>query len=167
MNNVQLLGRIVTQPETKRGNSGGRDWVQVNFRFAVRRPGAQKLRAEGKDDSYFFSVQAWGLTAEHILERGYQSGDAILIQGALENNPYTPQGRDKPIDSISVNIDRHWFISAPKGRQGENGQQTNTGYQQPATTAEPAAQPAPQPSAQPTAQPAAAPATEADGAYDF
>lgn len=81
MNSVNLMGRLVSDPELKTTNSG----ISVtSFRIAVDR-GYVKAGEERKAD--FIDIVAWRNTAEFVC-RYFGKGDMIALSGRLQTRTY-------------------------------------------------------------------------------
>ncbi len=82
MNNVNLLGRLTSDPELRNTASGiavCRFTIAVNRRF--------KNQQTGEYEADFISCQAWKATAEHIC-RFWKKGDMICLSGNLRTGSY-------------------------------------------------------------------------------
>lgn len=83
MNVVVLIGRLVRDPEI-RYTSGQTQTAIANFRIAVDR----RFKREGQPETDFFTVSAFGKTAEFI-DKYFHQGSKIVIQGRIQNDNYT------------------------------------------------------------------------------
>lgn len=96
MNLVALVGNMVADPEMKSTNSG----AVVSFRIAVSRT----FKREGKPDSDFFRVTAFGKTAEFVHSY-LKKGNKISVQGRIELGSYEKDGVKMPtIDIIAAQV---------------------------------------------------------------
>lgn len=86
-NKIILGGRLTADPELKTTNSGK---SVVTFTVAYNRP--QKSGDEAKAD--FFTVTAWGKTAEFIT-RFFRKSSSICVVGELWNRSWTDQNGQK------------------------------------------------------------------------
>lgn len=82
-NKVILLGRLCADPNYSQTQSGT---ALCRFRIAVERRFTD--RTTGQRETDFFSCSAFGKTAEFI-DRFFRKGSAILVEGEVQNNPYT------------------------------------------------------------------------------
>lgn len=82
MNNVQLLGRLVKDPDVKYTQSGK---VVAGFTLAVTRPFKAQ---DGKTETDFIPCQLWGKTAE-TLGNTVKKGQRVLVNGRIQVRKYT------------------------------------------------------------------------------
>lgn len=89
MNNITIHGRITRKPELKT-TSGG---IEVcNFAVAVNRP-----IAKGKEQIVdFFDCTAWRQTGAFV-EKYFDTGDGIIVQGAMHSRKYTAKDGNERI----------------------------------------------------------------------
>lgn len=80
LNSVNLIGRLTTDPELRKTQSGV---SIVSFAVAVDRDFGKK--EEKKTD--FISCQAWRNNAEY-LDRYARRGDTIAVNGSVQVNSY-------------------------------------------------------------------------------
>lgn len=81
MNLIVIMGRFTRDPETRFSQDGKavtRADIAVNRRF----------KQEGQPEADFFSVVAFGKTAE-FMEKYFRKGMKAVITGELRNNNYT------------------------------------------------------------------------------
>lgn len=115
-NKIILMGNLCKDPEFKQTTSGT---AVVYIDIAVQRKFANKQSGERETD--FLRCQAWGSTAEFI-NKYFEKGRPILIDGELRNNNYTDQSGTKHYSNI-VLIDNVSFC----GQSGTSQQrQTQT-----------------------------------------
>ena len=79
MNNVNLVGRLVRDPELKYGKDGK---AILKSSIAVSR---------NKEQSDFINIVAFGKTAELIAEY-HEKGDLIAVSGAIWTGSYEKEG---------------------------------------------------------------------------
>lgn len=91
-NKVIMIGRITKDPEFRQTQSG---IASCKFDIAVNRP-YQKDKEKTAD---FFTVQCWRNTAEFV-SRYFTKGNAILIDGKLQNNNWTDNEGKKHYQTI-------------------------------------------------------------------
>lgn len=81
MNNIIIHGRITRKPELKTTASG----LEVcNFSVAVNRP----IAKDKEQITDFFDCTAWRQTGAFV-EKYFDAGDGIIIQGAMHSRKYT------------------------------------------------------------------------------
>lgn len=104
MNNFNLLGRLVREPEIANTKSGK---VYARFSIAVRKD---------KDTADYFNLVSFGKTAE--LCDYITKGDLILVSGSIHNNNY--KGKDDEMkytnDFIVSNL---YFCTSKKEKETE------------------------------------------------
>ena len=82
LNNVVLMGRMVTSPELKTTNSG----IPVTtFRIAVDR---NYVKSGAGRQTDFIDIVAWRNNAEFVC-RNFPKGSLIAIDGQLQSRQYT------------------------------------------------------------------------------
>ena len=99
MNNVNLIGRLVKDPELRRTTTGT---AVVNFTVAVD---------GGREETFFFPIIAWKELGETIVKYVFK-GHKIAISGRLTQRSYEKDGRKNQI--IEVVAERVDFLE-PKG----------------------------------------------------
>lgn len=85
MNNVQLIGRLTRDPETKNGSI-----TITNFTIAIDRPKKQ----DGTQETDFPRIVCFGKTAE-LAERYLRKGARVGISGKIQTGSYVNQSGDK------------------------------------------------------------------------
>lgn len=85
MNNVQLIGRLTRDPETKTGSI-----TITNFTIAIDRPKKQ----DGTQETDFPRIVCFGKTAE-LAERYLRKGARVGISGKIQTGSYVNQSGDK------------------------------------------------------------------------
>lgn len=108
MNHVDLMGRLVCDPELRRTE---RQKPVTTLRVAVDR-----TRGEGAD---FLDVVAWDKTAENIC-RYLRKGSLVAVEGRLQSRSW----QDKEGNSrhaVEVVADTVHFVSAPRKQAEEPG----------------------------------------------
>jgi len=106
MNNVNLIGRMVAEPEIKETNGGKK---VLSFRIAID---------SGKDKSaYFIPCTAWNGTAENIA-KFFHKGERIGISGIIISRDY--EDRDgKKRTAIEVVVNSFDFCNEKKKNDDE------------------------------------------------
>lgn len=84
MNQVNVTGRLVYEPELKSTQSGT---SVLSTRIAVSRNDKDK-------NTDFFSAKAWGKTAEFV-SKYFHKGDPIAVIGKLQTDSYEKQDGTK------------------------------------------------------------------------
>jgi len=80
LNNVNLQGRITSNIELKKTNSGK---SVTSFSLAVQR----NFKQDGEYPTDFINIVAWGNTAEFI-EKYFSKGSQILVSGRIETRKW-------------------------------------------------------------------------------
>lgn len=101
MNIVIFCGRLVTEPESRGTTQKGDS--HVTFRLAVSR---------GKSESDFFNIDAWGRTADFILQ-WFHKGDPIALSCEARNHNYTDRNGQKHYGYQFCARDA-WFVPQKK-----------------------------------------------------
>lgn len=104
MNCVVLIGRLVRDPETRRGN----DSVVTRYTLAVDRFGKDK-------EADFISCVCFGKGAE-FAEKYLAKGTKIGVRGRLRSGSYEKDGRR--VYTTDVVVDEHTFCEK-KGEASE------------------------------------------------
>lgn len=123
MNNINIVGRVVKQPEIKQTQGG----VMASFSVAVRRQ--FKDKQTGQNETDFFNCKAFGKTAE-IIGQYVKAKEFIAVQGSIQFGKFTnQQGQEiKTTDLIVSNIS---LINGGGGQQQPQQQPVqNQQYQQ-------------------------------------
>lgn len=102
VNKVFLGGRLTRDPEIKRL---GDDSVVCNFSVAVNR--------RKKDDSVdFFNCEAWGSTAQAIVEY-LKKGSSVFIEGRMKLEKWETPSKEKR-SAIKVVVISAEFLNGTK-----------------------------------------------------
>ncbi|WP_314558675.1 single-stranded DNA-binding protein [uncultured Parvimonas sp.] len=92
MNSVNLIGRLVKDPELR--YTTGSDSVYCRFTLAVdkglSKEKKQELEAKGQQTADFINIVVWGKQAENC-QKYLQKGRNVAIQGRLQSGSYTAQ----------------------------------------------------------------------------
>lgn len=89
MNSVQLLGRLVRDPEV-RYTQGENTTSVARFTVACNR----KYKKNSEQEADFISCVAFGKTAEFI-ERYFNKGSSIALNGRIQTGSYTNKDGSK------------------------------------------------------------------------
>ena len=108
MNKLQLLGRLVRDPEVRYSNSGV---AVTKFTVAVDRP----CRKDHDKETDFIPCVAFGKTAETIGNH-FGKGNRILVDGAMRIEPYDAKDGSKRYNTFCL-VNNFEFIDA----RGQNG----------------------------------------------
>lgn len=127
-NSVRLMGRITYQPELRKTSN---DISVVNFQIAAPRP----YQKDKEATSDFVDCQAWRNNADFV-EKYFNKGDMICIEGTIQTNSYTDKEGNKR-KSVLVVAEDIQFAPINKGKNNNNGADNDNGtnkYSQPAPT---------------------------------
>lgn len=108
MNCVQLIGRMVYEPELKRTDAGT---AYLSFRIAVPRNDKAKT-------TDFINCQAWEKTAEFI-SKYFHKGEPILISGKLQVKSYEKQDGTKVQETFVFVREVEFVMSKTSGGESE------------------------------------------------
>lgn len=78
MNNVNIIGRIASDPLKFRIDQFNKDMVKFALAFDNR-----TRKTDGRKDTYFIECESWDVVAQRIYE-SCQKGDKVGITGHLE-----------------------------------------------------------------------------------
>lgn len=105
INTVALSGRATRDPELRHTNSGT---AVCNFGIAVER-----YKKDADNETSFFNLTAWSGLAE-LIARKMRKGDAISIQGALEQRSWEDnEGNKRSTVEVTVREIDGDFIFKP------------------------------------------------------
>lgn len=128
MNKVIHIGNMASDPELKTTPSGT---PVVSFRLAVKRKYADE---NGQYKADFFTYVAWKKTAEFIC-RNFKKGQAMLVEGELQNREYTDKNGEKRT-ATEILVNDVEFVGKKPEQENSNApyvqapSQTNTPYVQ-------------------------------------
>ena len=89
MNKLQMIGRIVKDPEV-RYSQGGTPMAIARFTLAVNR----RFKRQGEPDADFFNCVAFGKTGE-FAEKYMKKGGQFTICGRLQNRSWEDNNGQK------------------------------------------------------------------------
>ena len=115
MNNVQLIGRLVRDPEIKY-STGENSNAMCRFSIAVQRT---YKNAEGNYDADFPSCIAFRKTAEFV-NKYFHKGDMIGIIGHIMTGSYTNKDGVK-VYTTDVVADSVEFVGVKSASQSDGG----------------------------------------------
>lgn len=121
MNSVNLLGRLVNDPEIKATQSG----VSVlTFKLAIDRPPSK----DGEREADFITCVAWRQTAEFI-SKYFIKGSMIGISGKLRTRQYEdPRHSDVTHYATEVYVDSAYFAGQKPAQSGQNSAVRSASY---------------------------------------
>lgn len=109
-NNISLVGRVGTDPETREFNSGTQ---KSTIRMAVSRGGKG-----GEEKTDWFSLVFWGKASE-LCDAYIRKGDLLMVSGRMESSQWTTNDGQKR-ESWEVNC--HQFVMMDqKSREDSSG----------------------------------------------
>lgn len=112
-NKVQLIGRIGTDIETRKFDSGN---IKASFRMATSET-YKDSQGNKQEETQWHNIIAWGKLSE-ILEKYTQKGSEIMIEGKLIYRSWeTKEGEKKYITEIETRDLR--LMGSPKTGQSE------------------------------------------------
>ena len=107
MNNVNLVGRLVREPELKYGKDGK---AILKNSIAVSR---------NKEQSDFINIVAFGKTAELIAEY-HEKGDLIAVSGAIWTGSYEKEGTK--VYTFEVCVNQITFVKSSAKKEDDTSQ---------------------------------------------
>lgn len=119
MQAIEFIGNLTGDP----AQTEGEGWKVTKFSVAVDR----KARKDGKKDTDFFRVKAWGALGDNCL-KFLAKGRKVYVRGELQARTYD-NNDGKTILSLDVNADSVEFLS-PKQETptGEERQKPKENY---------------------------------------
>lgn len=107
MNSVNLIGRLVADPEV-RWTSGEKPIAVARYKLAVDR----KFKREGKPKADFISCIAFGKNAE-FAKKYLTKGVKIAVEGSIRTGSYTNKDGDT-VYTTDVEVESHEFCESRK-----------------------------------------------------
>lgn len=92
MNNVQLIGRLGQEPQTRQ-TTGGINVVNASL--------AVSKRVKGQDQTTWVRLVFWDKTAQ-IVANYCKKGDQIAIVGELQTREWVKDGENKRVTEVRV-----------------------------------------------------------------
>lgn len=129
MNSVNLIGRLVRDPELRYTQS---QQAVCSFTLAVdkglSRDKREKLESAGKPTADFPRIMVWGKQAENVsryLSKGSQCG----VIGRIQTGSYQDNETGKTVYTTDIIADKVEFIDSQNHTQGNAGatERDNTG----------------------------------------
>lgn len=117
MNNVQLIGRLVKDPELRYTQSG---MAYARFTVAVdrglSREKRQELESRNQPTADFIGCVAWGRSAENISSY-LSKGREIAIDGRIQTGSYNREDGTR-VYTTDVVVNRFYFIGSAQQSTG-------------------------------------------------
>lgn len=124
MNSVNLIGRLVRDPELKYTQSG---LAVLRFTVAVDRKLSKDKRDEAERNNQptadFISCTAFGKTAE-VIANYHGKGSQIGVEGRIQTGSYEKDGRT--IYTTDVLVNSITFVGSKNNSDGGNYQNSNS-----------------------------------------
>ena len=117
MNSVQLVGRLVRDPEV-RYSQGENPIAVARFTVACNR----KFKKEGEQDADFISCVSFGKVSEFV-ERYFQKGSSIGLNGRIQTGSYTNKDGQK-VYTTDVFVESVEFVGSKSENQAGNNEAT-------------------------------------------
>lgn len=132
MNSVNLIGRLVRDPEVRYSQSG---MAILRFTVAVDRKLSKDKREEAQANNQptadFISCTAFGKTAE-VIANYHSKGSQIAVEGRIQTGSYEKDGRT--IYTTDVLVNSITFVGSKNNNSGggnyqnSNNQQDDEGF---------------------------------------
>ena len=123
MNNVNLIGRLVRDPELRYSQSG---MAILRFTVAVDRKLSkekkQEAQANNQPTADFISCVAFGSTAE-VIANYHSKGSQIGVEGRIQTGSYEKDGQRVYTTDVMVNAIT--FVGSKNNTDGGNYQNSN------------------------------------------
>ena len=118
MNNVNLIGRLVADPEI-RYTQGENPMAIARYRLAVDRRGPKK---EGQQSADFISIVAFAKAGE-FAEKYFHKGLKIAVRGRIQTGSYLNKDNQK-VYTTDVVVEEQEFVES-KNASGSAGNADN------------------------------------------
>ena len=123
MNSVNLIGRLVREPELKYTQSG---LAVLRFTVAVDRKLSKDKREEAERNNQptadFISCTAFGKTAE-VIANYHNKGSQIAVEGRIQTGSYEKDGRR--IYTTDVLVNSITFVGSKNNNSGGGNYQNS------------------------------------------
>lgn len=119
MNSVNLIGRLVRDPDLRYTQSGT---AVVRFTLAVDRKLSKEKKAQAEQTADFISMTAWGKTAE-LISNYFSKGSQVGIEGRIQTGSYEKEGRT--IYTTDVVVNSVTFVGSKNNNSGGGNQATS------------------------------------------
>lgn len=127
MNSVNLIGRLVRDPELKYTQSG---LAVLRFTVAVDRKLSKDKREEAQANNQptadFISCTAFGKTAE-VIANYHGKGSQIAVEGRIQTGSYEKDGRT--IYTTDVLVNSITFVGSKNNNSGGGNYQNSSNKQ--------------------------------------
>lgn len=127
MNSVNLIGRLVREPELKYTQSG---LAVLRFTVAVDRKLSEDKREEAERNNQptadFISCTAFGKTAE-VIANYHNKGSQIGVEGRIQTGSYEKEGRT--IYTTDVLVNSITFVGSKNNNSGGGNYQNSNNKQ--------------------------------------
>lgn len=124
MNSVNLIGRLVREPELKYTQSG---LAVLRFTVAVDRKLSKDKKEEAERNNQptadFISCTAFGKTAE-VIANYHSKGSQIAVEGRIQTGSYEKDGRR--IYTTDVLVNSITFVGSKNNTDSGNYQNSNS-----------------------------------------
>lgn len=128
MNCVNLIGRLVRDPELRYAQTGTamcRFTIAVDRRLSKQK--RQEAQANNQQTADFISCTAFGVTAE-LIANYHKKGSQIGIEGRIQTGSYEKEGRI--IYTTDVIVNNLTFIGSSQGQNQGGFNQNQGGFNQ-------------------------------------
>lgn len=115
LNHIDLMGRLVRDPELRRTQSG---LAVVSFRIAVDRDFGTK--EDGSKETDFIDITAWRNTAEFV-SKYFSKGRMAVVSGRLQMRSWTDNNGQKRVSAEVVADNVYFGDSKPQGGGNSSG----------------------------------------------
>lgn len=119
MNSVNLIGRLVRDPDLRYTQSGT---AVVRFTLAVDRKLSKEKKAQAEQTADFISMTAWGKTAE-LISNYFSKGSQVGIEGRIQTGSYEKERRK--IYTTDVVVNSVTFVGSKNNNSGGGNQATS------------------------------------------
>lgn len=119
MNEVNLMGRLVKDPELRYSQTG-KPWA--TFNLAVQR---SYKNADGEYEADFIRCKAFGKRAETIVDY-IEKGNRIIVNGNIQTDSYEKDGQRVFVTDVAVN--NFEFIDSKKTKSNAQTQREEPTY---------------------------------------
>lgn len=121
MNSVNLIGRLVRDPELRYTQS---QQAVCTFTLAVEkglsRDKRQEMESAGKSTADFPRIMVWGKQAENV-SRYLSKGSQCAVIGRIQTGSYQDRETGKTIYTTDIIADRVEFLSSQNNAQNNAG----------------------------------------------
>lgn len=121
MNRVDLIGRLVRDPEV-RYSQGANPMAIASLTLAVDR----KFKQDGQPTADFINCKAFGKIAE-VIEKYVKKGTKIAVTGRIQTGSYTNKDGNK-VYTTDVMIEELEFCESKNANSGNVPQQSGQGF---------------------------------------